>query len=243
VLDEPVTDYVMGQEVPWPAAAIDFGGKAFVSVDGRVVSISHLEANTSITTWIASRLQGLLKADGRLLRKPTGPTPTLASLEPTMEEIPIAMRFRGPRTVENSIRSVVSSGSGNFLAAHDRWVVDARMKPGSRSTHEHRLLAKVLQWGFEVDGMNIKNSVAMEYVNRRRVLLEDAHGADPDNPNWEGAHHWMGEDEKGGAAAGGTEALRAHVAQEFSKESAIAKGRRKAMEAKKAKGGGKDDKG
>ena len=69
-------------------------------------------------------------------------------------------------------------------------------------------------------------------------LLEDAHKLDPDNPSQEGAHHRMGEDEAGGGAPkGGAEALRSHVAQESAKESAVAKERRKAMEARMAKAG------
>ena len=52
----------------------------------------------------------------------------------------------------------------------------------------------------------------------------------------------MGEDEKGGLSAGGAEALRAHVAQGYPKESAPAKERRKAFEAK-AKNSGKDEQG
>ena len=110
----------------------------------------------------------------------------------------------------------MSSGAWKFLAAHDPWTVDARMKLGARSAHERRLQARVLQWGFEVDELNIKNSAAMEYVNRRRVLHEDAHSGDPFTDNWAGNHHCVGEEEKGGASAGGTEALRLSAAQGFS---------------------------
>jgi hypothetical protein len=112
------------------------------------------------------------------------------------------------------------------------------MKTGARSVHEHRVLSKALQWGVEIDGINVKNCASFEYLCRRKLLLEDAHKLDPDNPNWEGAHHWMGEDDAGGGALGsGAEALRSHVAQEFAKDYAVAKERRKAMEARKAKAG------
>lgn len=109
------------------------------------------------------------------------------------------------------------------------------MKPGARSTHEHRFLAKALQLGMEVDGVNIKNSVAFEYLNRRRLVLEDAHKIDPENPSWEGSRHWMGEDDAGAGSSSGAEALRTHVAGEFAKESAIVKEKRKALEAKRSK--------
>ena len=75
--------------------------------------------------------------------------------------------------------------AGSFISAHDRSTVDSRVKSEARSTHEHRVLAKALQWGFECDGYNINNSFAFQYLNRRRLLLEHAHKTDPDNPNWE----------------------------------------------------------
>ena len=65
---------------------------------------------------------------------------------------------------------------------------------------------------------------------RRKQLLEEAHRADPARPCFDGAHHFMGEeDEKGGALVEPT--LRAHVAARLSAEAAIDKERRKAREA------------
>ena len=236
VLNDPGPLHAMGQGVVLPANAVDFGGMAFVTVGVEIVVVSHVAANTNLDNWIQERLSRLMACDGRVVPRTPGQLVTLNAAEPTMIERPVTMKFRGPRTVEGSIRTLVTSGAGNFISGHDRWVVDARMKSGARSTHEHRVLCKALQWGFEVDGFNLKNSVSFEYLNRRRILLEDAHRADPDNPNWEGAHHWMGEDEGGTSGNSATDALRSHVAAEFSRDSAIAKERRKATEAKRAKG-------
>ena len=90
--------------------------------------------------------------------------------------------------------------------------------------------------GVEVDGFNLKNLESFEYLNRRRILLEDAERGDPANPNWEGAHHWMGEDEGGTSGNSATDALRRHVAAKSTRAIAFAMGRRKAIEAKRAKG-------
>eukprot|EP00959_Pyramimonas_sp_CCMP1952_P238534 4984438-Pyramimonas_sp.AAC.1 len=45
--------------------------------------------------------------------------------------------------------------------------------------------------------MNLANLTSMEYPNRRRQLLEEAHKTDPDKPNFEGAHRFLGEDDTG----------------------------------------------
>ena len=241
VLNDPGPFHAMGQEVVLPANAVDFGGKAFVTVGVEIVAVSHVAAGTNLDSWIQERLSRLMACDGRVVPRTPGQLVTLSAAEPSVVERPVTMKFRGPRTVEGSIRTLVTSGAGNFISGHDRWVVDARMKGGARSTHEHRVLCKALQWRFEVDGYNLKNSVSFEYLNRRRILLEDAHRSDPENPNWEGAHHWMGVDEGGTSGNSATDALRSRVAAEFSRDSAIAKERRKATEAKRAngeKGGG-----
>ena len=79
--------------------------------------------------------------------------------------------------------------------------------------------------GVEVDGFNLKNPEGVEYLNRKRILLEDAQRGDPDNP-------WMGEDEGG---TGGS-SITTQVAAESTRGNAVAKERRKAIEAKRAKG-------
>lgn len=55
----------------------------------------------------------------------------------------------------------------------------------------------------------------MEYLNRRRQLIQEAHREDVTRPNFEGAHYFMGDGDEG-AAVLLAPSLRAHVAQQFS---------------------------
>ena len=163
------------------------------------------------------------------------PALTLADADRLMGAAPSVLRpLRGPPTVGDSIRDIANRTSGGFVAAHDRWVVEARIELTNRSRYEHKVFSRALQLGFQFDGINIKRSVAFEYFNRRRQLLEEAHRDDPARPNFDNAHVLMGEDDE----ASGTHlscALRAHVAAELSRETAIQKERRKAQEARDAR--------
>ena len=127
--------------------------------------------------------------------------------------------------------AIAGMGCGSFTAAHDRWVVESKIDVNNRSVYEHRVLSRALQFAMVEDGLNIKNLVAFEYLNRRRQLLEEAHRDDVSKPCFDGAHHFMGEDDEA-TGAHVEAALRAHVAAEFGREAAIAKERRKAREAR-----------
>ena len=120
---------------------------------------------------------------------------------------------------------------GNFMAAHDRWIVEGHIDTNSRSRHEHRVLSRTLDLAYAEDGWNLLRSSAAEYLNRRRQLIEEAHRENPAKPDFSSSHLWMGEDDEGGGAHMSS-ALRARVAQEMGREAAIAKERRKTAEAK-----------
>eukprot|EP00959_Pyramimonas_sp_CCMP1952_P007912 165714-Pyramimonas_sp.AAC.1 len=81
------------------------------------------------------------------------------------------------------------------MASHERWLVESRVLASSRSAHEHRLVSKALELARAVDGVNLANLTSMEYLNRRRQLLEEARKSDPDKPNFEGAYYFLGEDD------------------------------------------------
>ena len=142
------------------------------------------------------------------------------------------VNLKGPATVSDSLRSVVDR-SGGYMAAHDRWVVEARIENAHRSRYEHKVISRAFHLAIFDDALNVKGLTCFEYLNRRKLLLEEAHRVDPTRPNFENAHVFMGEDED---VAGGhmSAALRAHVAAELAKESAISKERRKATEARDA---------
>ena len=94
---------------------------------------------------------------------------------------------------------------------------------------------RLSQLGVE-EGLNLKNLASMEYINRRRQLLREAHREDPSKPTFEGAQYYMG-DEDVSSGVYLAPSLKAHVASEMAKEAAIEKERRKAREARAGKGG------
>lgn len=57
------------------------------------------------------------------------------------------------------------------MGAHDRWIVESKIDPNSRSAYEHKVVSKALHLATCVDALNVKNCTSMEYLNRRRQLL------------------------------------------------------------------------
>jgi hypothetical protein len=236
VLDEPVGSFVIGQEVTVPPGTIDFGGRTFVRIGNDVISVSRVPEGANIDEWARSRLAKFLAQDGRVFDPPSERESfTLAEADRCMKMGKSMLEpLRGPVTMGDSIRSVVQRTSGGFVASHDRWVIEARIEPTHRSRYEHRVISKALDLAYAYDGVNLKRSVAFEYLNRRRQLLEEAHREDPARPNFESSHIYMGEDDES-SGVHLSHALRAHVAAELGKEAAIDKERRKAKEAKDAR--------
>ena len=135
---------------------------------------------------------------------------------------------KGPSTMNETLRtSVIRSGS--LMGSHDRWVVEAHMDVKNRSVFEHRVITRAMYFAHAVDGINLKMSIAFEYLNRRRQLIEEAHREDASKPNFEAAKHYMGDEDLTGATYLAPN-LRAHVALELGKEAAIQKESRKIRE-------------
>lgn len=246
VLDEPGPEGVVGQEVVLPGAAVDFGGRAFVSIKGEIRSVTLLPHGTDIDQWILSRAARLMEADPRVAaRPPPGRPPTLAEAVERMQPGPPSFpELKGPATLAESVSSVVQrTAGGGFMAYHDRWVVESKIDLTNRSRHEHRLLCRALHLAATVDGLNLRGLVTLEYLNRPRLLLEEAHRDDVSRPSFESAHLYMGEEEELPGAAMSS-SLRAHIASELGKEAAILKERRNAREARgppgKKHAGGKE---
>lgn len=240
VLDEPVGEYVIGQEVLFPGGGLDFGGRAFVRVGDVTVVISRILQGVDIGTWVDLRLGHFLKTDGRCFNAGSDVEGlSLARADALMLAGPSSLPpLRGPPTLDDSIKSIMLRTGGGFVASHDRWMIEAKMELTNRSRYEHKVLSRALDLAYGWDGLNIKKSRAFEYLNRRRQLLEEAHREDPSRPNFESAHLYMGEDDES-SGVHLSSALRAHVAAELSKEAAIAKERRKALEARDARGKGR----
>ena len=172
VLDKPVGNFSVGQEVPLPAGSLVFGarGLAFVTIEGKGISISMVASGSDLDSWASDRLAAFLKADGRVFNLPVDAAAiTLADADRLMGAAPTVLHpLRGPPTVGDSIRDIANRTSGGFVAAYDRWVVEARIELANRSRYEHKVLSHALQLGFQFGGINIKRSVAFEYLNRRR---------------------------------------------------------------------------
>ena len=198
-------------------------------IEGHVDSGTLLAAGADIAAWV------MTTADQRVLPRGKGAAHNLEECCVAMSEPNLVFPFRGPATAPSTLSLMISRGAGSFMAAHDRWVVEAHVKQSHRSSWEHRVLSRTLRLAQHEDRLNLKGLICMEYLNHRRQLLEDAHRDDPERPNFEGAHHYMGgDDARSGSMA---DAPRAHVASEFGREAAIQKERRKATEVRKGPGG------
>ena len=125
-----------------------------------------------------------------------------------------------------------SISPGGFTARHHRWVKESGVKPNDRSEYEHNVLFKALDAAVTTDRLNIKNLLVAEILLRRKQLLEESIAENPDNPSFEGAEYYMGTEERPGGALVAP-GLKKHVAEQFAKEAAILKEKRKAREAKK----------
>ena len=157
----------------------------------------------------------------------------------------------GPRISQWFLHSVVNSGT-TPITRHSRWVVESGVGTESRSAHEHFLLSHVIEKACVFDQVNAMNLACLELVMRRLALLEEAHGANPSHPNFEGSEHWLGLGEKR-AGALIPPALSKYVANKVADETLVQKEKRKAREERKlskvhtqdpkagAKGAGKGD--
>jgi hypothetical protein len=176
-----------------------------------------------------------MRADPRVLPRPAGGEQSafVDDVRLMKRDPSVPIGIKGPATLPDTLADLRKGSTGGFTAAHDRWLVDSKVPASSRSGHEHRVLSRALSMAHEIDGLNLPNLTCLEYINRRRQLIETAHRDDPVSGSWDSAHLYMGEDEEG-TGVHVAPSLRAHVATELSKETAIEKERRKAREAKAA---------
>ena len=87
VLDEPVSGYEVGQEVTLPPNAIDFGKRTFVTIKGRLTSLTKVDDGQSIDAFIVQRKNELMSKDDRVIAFPSeGITRTLADAEKLMKK-------------------------------------------------------------------------------------------------------------------------------------------------------------
>ena len=225
---------MIGREVVLPPGALDFGGRAFVRVNQTLVSVTLVPPATNLDEWAIHQRARLCLGDPRISGPYTTQEPmTLAAAHAAMKPDPsFAPIIAGPATVHASLASSLEHSAGGLLSSHDKWVAESGIEPKHRSVFEHKVLSRAIQIAYSTDGLNVKNFHSFEYLNRRRQLLEEAHKNDPKKPDFDGSDYFMGEVD---AAAGVHVAasLRRHVADEFARQAALDKERRKAKEAKK----------
>lgn len=183
VVDEPSGPRAewLGREIQLPPGSLDFGGRSLVQVEHTLVSVTRIVVGTNLDQWSEYRRSQLCYGDPPIAGRYSTQEPlTLAVAHQRMVPDPaFAPVVAGPATVHSSLSSSLEHTSGSLLAAHDKWVSDSGIGPKHRSVFEHKVLCRALQLGYSVDGLNIKNLQAFEYLNRRRQLLEQAHKHDP----------------------------------------------------------------
>ena len=139
--------------------------------------------------------------------------------------------FGGPVTAPHMVDKAATSAVGGFVNRHDRWVAFSGVSKNSPIVHEHETLSRALQFGLVWDRLNLKRCAMAEFLCRRMQLQEDVVAECPTNPTFDGAHHYMGIDDRAGGATMAP-SPRAHVSTELAKDASIAKEKRKAREAK-----------
>ena len=70
ILDEPVGNHVIGEEVAAPAGLLNFGGHGFVRVEGELASVTFVAAGQCLDEAARRRARGLLMADSRVIALP-----------------------------------------------------------------------------------------------------------------------------------------------------------------------------
>ena len=136
----------------------------------------------------------------------------------------------GPRTCRWMIDQIARAGCLP-LDRHFRWCRDAEIATADRSRYEHECLSRVLQFAVCYDQLAVCNLAAFEVLCRRTQLIEFAHLENPSAPDYTGAGHFLGvQDRRGGALV--SPLLNSHVAGKLREEAAVAKERRKAQEAR-----------
>ena len=230
VVDEPTETNNVGDLVALPPGAAVLGTRALVAIGGEIVALKRLDPGTDLAAYSAAR-KALLSDDMRVIPLKTR---GFAEAAAEMTASAVATPLTGPRSADWLVTEISRSGGG-MVSRHMRWRRESGVKSGDRIIFEHEVVSRAVEYAATHDAYNIRNSVSMEFLLRRLQLLEEAVAENLEQPSYDGAKHYLGvEERKGGALM--APALRAHVASELQRETAILKEKRKARE---ARGGGR----
>ena len=205
-------------------------------------AVRFLPPNIDLDRYAVERLNAL-SADRRTIAvNPSGKARNIIeACRDMVEEANVPIGLGGPRTASYCVERAARVGGSGFVSDHDPWVANSGIAPGERSVYEDQVFAKALQLGATVDGLNLKNLAMAELLFRRRQLIMEVHSENVKNPDWGGWEHYFGiEERRGGAVV--APSLKVHVESEPGKETAIAKERRKAREARQGKSAQAGDK-
>jgi hypothetical protein len=240
-LDEPGESDEVGTEFVLPVGAVVLGDRALVTVGNEVLVLKRLGPGVNVNDYARER-RALLADDPRTL---PGGLYIVRGFNEAMLDMQVEVRPEwarspvvGPRTAPWWIDALMVQNYGGLIARHHRWKSESGIGMNDRVGYEHEVISKTLEIAALYDGLNLKNCMFSEFLLRRLQLQEEAIAEDPTNPSYDGSAHWMGSsDRRGGALV--APALKAFVATELSREAAIMKEKRKAREAKVARGGGR----
>ena len=251
IADEPGENVDVGDEFQLPARAVVMGDRALVSVNQDVMVLKRLPAGTNISEYAKER-RAFLADDVRVIPQRPDRPHTFEEAVRSMTGVVIPRTFAsptpGPDTVEWCIEATISQGHGGFISRHHRWKRDSGVVHKDRIVYKHEVIARAVEYLGTTDGVNFKTSVGVEFLLRRKQLLEEAVGENPESPSYGGADHYTGSAERPGGALLDPR-LRAHVATEMSREAAVLREKHKAREVRgeghgnKNKGKGKSNQG
>jgi hypothetical protein len=143
----------------------------------------------------------------------------------------------GPPTAPWFVDAVTRSGITSMVSRDTRWRAESGIGKSDRVVYEHECLSRAIEMAATVDCLNLKNLVCFEFLLRRLQLIEEAVAENPAQPDYSGAGHYLGTEERRGGALLAP-SLRAYVAGELGKEASILKEKRKARESRNPPPGG-----
>ncbi|CAK0867612.1 unnamed protein product [Prorocentrum cordatum] len=141
VFDVPEAMHAVGQEFMYPAGALDFGGRVFVTVGSDIATGSFVAADTDLDVWAAERQLFLMRGEPRLLprRQPAEPIPFTTDALLLRRDARTEIRLKGPPSMGDAVSALQARSPGGFMASHERWLVESRVPASSRLAHEHRV--------------------------------------------------------------------------------------------------------
>ena len=201
-MDEPCPGFRVGDEIALPPGVAVVDGRAFVTINNVTTAVRSLPPNSDLDQYGVERLIALSAGRRTIAVNPSGRARNFidACRDMAWPRRSTSPCQSGPRTASYCVDRAARVGGSGFVADHDLWVANSGIAPGDRSVYEDQVLAKALQLGATVDGLNLKNLAMAELLFRRRQLIMEVHSENVKNPDWGGWEHYTSESRNGAAA-------------------------------------------